>query len=86
MSRSVSLPSCAPCEGLKLEFVFADIFKMNVDPDSLIPKLPNPRDLQPFPNSPAILYMGHTDKVTCLSIDPTGQWLATGSFFNLFCI
>ena len=52
---------------------------MNVDPESLLPKLPNPRDLQPFPASHGLIYLGHTDRVTCLSIDPSGQWLATGS-------
>lgn len=52
---------------------------MNVDPSSLIPKLPNPRDLQPFPTQQAVLYSGHQDKVTSLTVDPSGQWLATGS-------
>jgi len=53
--------------------------RINIDPESLIPKLPNPRDLQPFPTTQSILYEGHTDKVRTLSVDPTGQWLATGS-------
>ena len=53
--------------------------RINIDPDSLIPKLPNPRDLQPFPTTLSIMYEGHTDRVRTLSVDPTGQWLATGS-------
>lgn len=53
--------------------------RINIDPESLIPKLPNPKDLQPFPTALSILYEGHTDRVRTLSVDPTGQWLATGS-------
>ncbi len=29
--------------------------QMNVDPDSLIPKLPDPRDLQPFPSQQSLV-------------------------------
>lgn len=53
--------------------------KFQIDPESLIPKLPDPKDLQPFPTSLAITYKGHTERVRCISIDPTGQWLASGS-------
>ena len=52
---------------------------MNVDPESLLPKLPNPRELQPFPTTQAVVYSGHLGKVTSLSLDPSGQWLVTGS-------
>jgi len=61
---------------------FATIFsslQMNVDPDSLIPKLPKPRDLQPFPSRASIVFEGHTDVVTCISCSPLGQWLASGT-------
>ena len=30
-------------------------FQVQVDPDDLIPKLPRPRDLQPFPTTQAIV-------------------------------
>ena len=53
--------------------------KMQVDPESLLPKLPNPRDLQPFPTIEAIVYRGHLDKVRSISIDPTSQWFVSGS-------
>lgn len=32
--------------------------KLNIDPESLVPKLPSPKDLQPFPNVFAIEYKG----------------------------
>ncbi|OLY84372.1 Ribosome biogenesis protein ERB1 [Smittium mucronatum] len=53
--------------------------KLNIDPDSLIPKLPDPKDLHPFPQSKNISYNGHTDRVRSMSVDHTGNWLLTGS-------
>ncbi|XP_067416237.1 ribosome biogenesis protein BOP1 [Emydura macquarii macquarii] len=53
--------------------------RVNVDPEDLIPKLPKPRDLQPFPTTQALVYRGHTSLVRCLSVSPGGQWLASGS-------
>lgn len=52
--------------------------KLNIDPDSLIPDLPSPDDLRPFPIKCATVYKGHDGRVRTLSIDPTGQFLATG--------
>lgn len=53
--------------------------KLNIDPDSLIPDLPSPKDLRPFPIKCSVIYKGHTEKIRCISIDPSGLWLATGS-------
>ncbi|XP_061197281.1 ribosome biogenesis protein bop1-A-like [Saccostrea echinata] len=53
--------------------------KMNINPEDLIPKLPKPRDLQPFPTSQVIVFRGHDDIVRTISVDPTGQWLVSGS-------
>ncbi|XP_055559801.1 ribosome biogenesis protein BOP1 [Falco cherrug] len=53
--------------------------RVNVDPEDLIPKLPKPRDLQPFPTTQALVYRGHTSLVRCLGISPSGQWLVSGS-------
>jgi len=58
----------------------ARVNRMDVsDPASLIPKLPKPKDLQPFPAILSVRYVGHASKVTSLSVHPSGQWLATGS-------
>ncbi|EGD79514.1 hypothetical protein PTSG_10085 [Salpingoeca rosetta] len=51
----------------------------NVNAQALLPKLPDPKDLQPFPTAHSLSFLGHTDIVTCLSVDPTGQWLFSGS-------
>ncbi|KFR04190.1 Ribosome biogenesis protein bop1, partial [Nipponia nippon] len=56
----------------------ACLSQVNVDPEDLIPKLPKPRDLQPFPTTQALVYRGHTSLVRCLSISPSGQWLVSG--------
>jgi len=53
--------------------------RLQVDPEDLIPKLPRPKDLQPYPTTQSLIYNGHEDQVTCISVDPTGQWLASGS-------
>ncbi|XP_060076384.1 ribosome biogenesis protein bop1-like [Ylistrum balloti] len=53
--------------------------KMNINPEDLIPKLPKPKELQPFPTTLAVTFLGHTDIVRCIAVDPSGQWLASGS-------
>ena len=53
--------------------------KLNIDPESLVPQLPKPRDLRPFPNTLAIVYEGHTGRIRALAIDPTGQYLVSAS-------
>ena len=37
--------------------------RINVDPQSLVPKLPKPQDLQPFPTTLLLRYNGHTARV-----------------------
>ncbi|KAH1018681.1 ribosome biogenesis protein BOP1 homolog [Dendroctonus ponderosae] len=53
--------------------------KLSIEPESLVPKLPSPRDLQPFPTTLSIEYKGHTDMVRTISTDKTGQYLLSGS-------
>ncbi|KAJ1987528.1 Ribosome biogenesis protein erb1 [Dimargaris cristalligena] len=49
------------------------------DLESLVPKLPDPRDLRPFPNTLSVTYDGHTARIRSISIDPTGLWLLSGA-------
>lgn len=51
--------------------------KLNIDPESLLPKLPSPEELKPFPTTCATLFRGHRGRVRSLAIDPSGLWLAT---------
>ncbi|XP_074542646.1 ribosome biogenesis protein bop1 [Halichoeres trimaculatus] len=53
--------------------------RVNVNPEDLIPKLPKPRDLQPFPTTQSLVYRGHSGLVRSISVSPSGQWLASGS-------
>lgn len=50
------------------------------DPSELLPKLPSPKDLRPFPSVCSIEYIHENGaKIRTVSIDPTGMWVATGS-------
>ncbi|KAN0064127.1 Ribosome biogenesis protein erb1 [Thecaphora frezii] len=50
------------------------------DPESLVPKLPSPKELRPFPTVTGVVYP-HPEgvRVRCLSVDPKGAWLLTGA-------
>lgn len=52
--------------------------RLNIDPESLLPKLPRPEELRPFPTVCSTLFHGHEGRVRTLSIDPSGVWLASG--------
>lgn len=51
--------------------------KIQMDPEALLPKLPDPKDLQPFPTQLAITYP-HGGRVRAISVDPTGRWVVSG--------
>mmetsp|Transcript_66385 Transcript_66385/g.163589 ORF Transcript_66385/g.163589 Transcript_66385/m.163589 type:complete len:623 (+) Transcript_66385:496-2364(+) len=53
--------------------------RMNVDPESLLPKLPKPQDLRPFPTTLSIQFLGHTGRVNTISVQPSGVLLVSGS-------
>lgn len=53
--------------------------RLNIDPETLVPRLPRPRELKPFPNSMALQYLGHKKPVRSLTVSPDGQYLVTGS-------
>ena len=48
------------------------------DPDQLLPTLPSPQDLRPYPCKLGFQYKGHKGAVRSLSVNPGGQYLATG--------
>ncbi|PBP18665.1 ribosome biogenesis protein erb1 [Diplocarpon rosae] len=52
--------------------------RLNIDPASLLPKLPRPEELKPFPTVCSTLFRGHEGRVRSLAIDPSGIWLASG--------
>lgn len=52
--------------------------KLQIDPELLVPKLPSPQDLKPFPIITSVVYSGHKGRVRAVLVDPLGNWLATG--------
>lgn len=48
--------------------------KLNIDPNSLIPKLPSPSSLRPFPNYRNLRFPHTKGRVRCLSVSPDGAW------------
>ena len=53
--------------------------RLNIDPDSLLPQLPRPSELRPFPERHSFSFDGHTGRVYSVSVAPTGEWLLTAS-------
>ena len=51
--------------------------RLAIDPESLVPKLPDPRDLKPFPNALCRSFIGHTTAVVALDCSRDGQWLVS---------
>ncbi|EKM80506.1 hypothetical protein AGABI1DRAFT_73784 [Agaricus bisporus var. burnettii JB137-S8] len=52
--------------------------KLNMDPKSLIPKLPSPSTLRPFPNYKSLSFAHTKGRARCLSVSPDGAWVASG--------
>lgn len=44
-----------------------------------MPQLPSPKDLQPFPTVLSMIYKGHTSMVRSITLEPFGQYFASGS-------
>lgn len=55
------------------------LYQLDIDPDALIPKLPSPKDLQPFPTHQSISYEGHIKRIRCLSVHSSGLYVVSGS-------
>jgi ribosome biogenesis protein ERB1 len=58
--------------------------RLNIDPESLVPKLPKASDLRPFPTAKCIEYTtkyegDEAPLIRCLSPSPDGQYIASGS-------
>jgi ribosome biogenesis protein ERB1 len=49
-------------------------------PEDLLPKLPDPKELRPFPTFCSVVYEHpNSTRVRCVSVDPTGTWVLTGA-------
>jgi len=50
--------------------------------EQILPDLPKPEELRPYPTTNTMIYEGHEAKIRSISVDPTGQWIVTGSDDN----
>ncbi|KAJ1619090.1 NUC169 domain-containing protein, partial [Pavlovales sp. CCMP2436] len=54
--------------------------KLNIDPDSLLPQLPDLSQLEPYPKRLSASFVTENGAIVrTLAVHPGGQWLATGS-------
>ncbi|CAB4059063.1 ERB1 [Lepeophtheirus salmonis] len=53
--------------------------RLTIQPEDLVPTLPNPKDLMPFPQVLGLTFLGHKNMIRSLSIESSGQYLASGS-------
>lgn len=60
--------------------------RLDIDPDSLIPKLPSPTTLKPFPSYQALKFRHDKGKARCLAVSPDGTWLASGDEDGNICL
>lgn len=55
-------------------------FQINIDPESLKPKLPSRKNLKPYPTTCYLEYRGHKGAVLSISTEASGEWIASGNF------
>jgi len=52
--------------------------RLTIEPEALVPQLPSPKDLQPFPTTMFMVFKGHTDMVRSITTESRGQFIASG--------
>ncbi|OCH93615.1 BOP1NT-domain-containing protein [Obba rivulosa] len=52
--------------------------KLRIDPNSLVPKLPSPSSLKPFPVYKSLQVPHAGQRVRCVSVSPDGAWVVSG--------
>ena len=52
--------------------------KKDIKEEDLIPQLPKPKELKPFPTMESVIYRGHASNVVALCMDPNGRFMVSG--------
>lgn len=52
--------------------------KLNIDPESLLPSLPSPAELKPFPTFELLNHEHGKERVRAMAVSPDGVWVASG--------
>lgn len=52
--------------------------KQDIKEEDILPQLPTPEELKPFPTKQNILYRGHESSVRTMAIEPSGKFLISG--------
>jgi len=52
--------------------------KLNMNPDDLLPKLPKPKDLKPFPSTKAVKFSDHEGHVYSIDSNKSGEFIVSG--------
>jgi ribosome biogenesis protein ERB1 len=63
--------------------------RQNIREEDILPQLPKPEELKPFPSKENILYKGHTSSIRSLLVDPSGKFLISadnGGFIHFWDI
>jgi len=60
--------------------------KKDLNEQDLIPQLPKPEELKPFPTMESVIYRGHESSVVSICMDPNGKFMISGdtSCFVMF--
>ena len=48
--------------------------------EELLPKLPKPSELRPFPTQPSLYFTGHKHRVTSMALSDNGEFIASADF------
>ena len=61
-------------------FLSARVIKKrhDMDAEDLLPQLPKPEELKPFPSKISVTYKGHESSVRAITVDPSGKFLISG--------
>lgn len=52
--------------------------KQDIKEEDILPQLPKPEELKPFPSKDNIVFKGHDNHIRCITVDDSGNYLISG--------